>query len=281
MCEVSENSHNSADVKSQKTVMIHCAHVPRLSFANCGQETGTFWLLCLNGSTPNSCVMSLQLLDIVYREETLLNVIFAVTKNGRSILLTAVLAVILIYLFSIIGFIFFQDDFLIEADILNPVVNAGASCKGGSRSGARSGRSADWVGESNGHFLEAGLYGTKWSGTEPNLGSDRGQIDLYLSGSFSGRFMYHNLSSDLARAAATALKGESLHASASAAAAAAAAAGAAGAAAGAAKQAAEAAAGSGPQAAPINGPGHPAAGESLFSLIPVSSNIAWKRVVRF
>ena len=65
----------------------------------------------------------------MYREETLLNVIFAVTKNGRSILLTAVLAVILIYLFSIIGFIFFQDDFLIEADVLNPVVNKGRNSR--------------------------------------------------------------------------------------------------------------------------------------------------------
>ena len=63
-----------------------------------------------------SSFLSLQLLDIVYREETLLNVIRAVTTNGRSILLTAVLAVILIYLFSIVGFIFFKDDFLIEAD---------------------------------------------------------------------------------------------------------------------------------------------------------------------
>ncbi len=67
----------------------------------------------------------MQLLDIVYREETLLNVIYAVTKNGRSILLTAVLAVILIYLFSIVGFIFFQDDFLLETDALTPVVNPG------------------------------------------------------------------------------------------------------------------------------------------------------------
>jgi hypothetical protein len=58
-----------------------------------------------------------QLLDIVYREETLFNVIRSVTKNGKSILLTAVLAVILIYLFSIVGFLFFQDDFLIEADV--------------------------------------------------------------------------------------------------------------------------------------------------------------------
>ena len=57
-----------------------------------------------------------QLLDIVYREETLLNVIRSVTKNGRSILLTAVLAVILIYLFSIVGFTFFKGDFLIEIE---------------------------------------------------------------------------------------------------------------------------------------------------------------------
>ena len=68
-----------------------------------------------------------QLLDIVYREETLLNVIRSVTKNGRSILLTAVLAVILIYLFSIVGFIFFKDDFLVEVDSLSPVVHKGMS----------------------------------------------------------------------------------------------------------------------------------------------------------
>ena len=57
-----------------------------------------------------------QLLDVVYREETLINVINSVTKNGRSIVLTAVLAVILIYLFSILGYIFFQEDFLMEID---------------------------------------------------------------------------------------------------------------------------------------------------------------------
>ena len=40
----------------------------------------------------------------------------SVTRNGRSILLTAVFAIILVYLFSIIGFIFFKDDFLMDAD---------------------------------------------------------------------------------------------------------------------------------------------------------------------
>ena len=61
-------------------------------------------------------VLLLQLLDIVYTEETLLNVVRSATKNSRSILLTGVLAVILIYLFSIVGFIFFKDDFVMEVE---------------------------------------------------------------------------------------------------------------------------------------------------------------------
>lgn len=57
-----------------------------------------------------------QLFDVVYREETLLNVIRSVTRNGRSIILTAVLALILVYMFSIIGYMFFKDDFLVSVD---------------------------------------------------------------------------------------------------------------------------------------------------------------------
>lgn len=53
---------------------------------------------------------------MVYREETLLNVIRSVTRNGRSIILTAVLALILVYMFSIIGYMFFKDDFLVTVD---------------------------------------------------------------------------------------------------------------------------------------------------------------------
>lgn len=62
------------------------------------------------------CAIFLQLFDLVYREETLLNVIKSVTRNGRSIVLTAVLALILVYLFSIVGYIFFKDDFILEVD---------------------------------------------------------------------------------------------------------------------------------------------------------------------
>ena len=63
-----------------------------------------------------SFLFFLQLFDLVYREETLLNVIKSVTRNGRSIVLTAVLALILVYLFSIVGYIFFKDDFILAVD---------------------------------------------------------------------------------------------------------------------------------------------------------------------
>lgn len=62
--------------------------------------------------------MFVKLFDLVYREETLLNVIKSVTRNGRSIILTAVLALILVYLFSIVGYLFFKDDFILEVDRL-------------------------------------------------------------------------------------------------------------------------------------------------------------------
>jgi hypothetical protein len=63
-----------------------------------------------------------KLLDVVYREETLLNVIRCVTKNAKSVLLTAVFAVILIYLFSICGYLFLRDDFLIEVDPIQSII---------------------------------------------------------------------------------------------------------------------------------------------------------------
>lgn len=58
------------------------------------------------------------MIDVIAREETLLNVVRSVTRNGRSILLTALLALVLVYIFSIIGFLFFQEDFVIETEPL-------------------------------------------------------------------------------------------------------------------------------------------------------------------
>ena len=81
---------------------------------------------CVLGLCINELFYSLLLLDIVLREETLINVVRSVTRNGRSIILTALLALILVYLFSIVGFLFLKDDFLVEAEPRMPrVVNSG------------------------------------------------------------------------------------------------------------------------------------------------------------
>ncbi|XP_030639388.1 inositol 1,4,5-trisphosphate-gated calcium channel ITPR3 [Chanos chanos] len=73
-------------------------------------------------STLGLCVhelfYSILLFDLIYREETLFNVIKSVTRNGRSILLTALLALILVYLFSIVGFLYLKNDFIMEVDRL-------------------------------------------------------------------------------------------------------------------------------------------------------------------
>ncbi|XP_030748640.1 inositol 1,4,5-trisphosphate receptor isoform X3 [Sitophilus oryzae] len=74
----------------------------------------TYLVFCMLGLVMHPFFYSVLLFDVVYREETLLNVIRSVTRNGRSIILTAVLALILVYMFSIIGFMFFRDDFIVS-----------------------------------------------------------------------------------------------------------------------------------------------------------------------
>uniref|UniRef100_A0A8B9W5F1 Inositol 1,4,5-trisphosphate receptor n=1 Tax=Anas zonorhyncha TaxID=75864 RepID=A0A8B9W5F1_9AVES len=92
-------------------------------------------LVCMLGLCVHEFFYSFLLFDLVYREETLLNVIKSVTRNGRSIILTAVLALILVYLFSIIGFLFLKDDFIMEVDRLKiraPVADLRlGTCSGG------------------------------------------------------------------------------------------------------------------------------------------------------
>ncbi|TRY92287.1 hypothetical protein DNTS_007066 [Danionella cerebrum] len=78
----------------------------------------SYVIVCMLGLFVHEFFYSILLFDLVRREETLLNVMRSVTKNGRSIFLTAVLAIILVYLFSIVGFLFFKDDFLMEVDHL-------------------------------------------------------------------------------------------------------------------------------------------------------------------
>lgn len=79
-----------------------------------------FWMFGILGLCIHPLFYSVLLLHVVYSEETLRNVIRSVTRNGRSIILTAILAVILIYLFSIIGYLFFRNDFIMEIDSSSP-----------------------------------------------------------------------------------------------------------------------------------------------------------------
>ncbi|CAF1314468.1 unnamed protein product [Adineta steineri] len=73
-----------------------------------------YLILCVLGLCVHEFFYSLLLLDVVYREDTLWNVIQCVVRNAKSVILTAVFAVIIIYLFAICGYLFIQDDFLME-----------------------------------------------------------------------------------------------------------------------------------------------------------------------
>ena len=78
----------------------------------------SYLVLCISGLSVHPFFFSLLMLFFIKDEETLQNVIKSVSKNWKSIFLTAVLAMILVYIFSFVGFIFFRDDFVIEAEKL-------------------------------------------------------------------------------------------------------------------------------------------------------------------
>lgn len=80
-----------------------------------------FGLFCFLGLIIHPFFYSVLLFDVAYREETLLNVIRSVTRNGRSIVFTAILGIILVYIFSIVGYVFFQEDFVVD---VNPLSNS-------------------------------------------------------------------------------------------------------------------------------------------------------------
>ncbi|XP_069940179.1 inositol 1,4,5-trisphosphate receptor isoform X5 [Cherax quadricarinatus] len=73
-----------------------------------------YLVFCVLGLSVHPFCYSVLLFDVVYREETLLNVMRSVTRNGWSIVLTAALALILVYMFSIIGYMFFRNDFIVD-----------------------------------------------------------------------------------------------------------------------------------------------------------------------
>uniref|UniRef100_A0A914YSR1 Inositol 1,4,5-trisphosphate receptor n=1 Tax=Panagrolaimus superbus TaxID=310955 RepID=A0A914YSR1_9BILA len=75
-----------------------------------------YLLCCLFGLLVHPFIYSLLLFDIVASEDTLRNVIRSVTRNWQSIILTGLLALILVYHFSILGYLFFQKDFRLEVE---------------------------------------------------------------------------------------------------------------------------------------------------------------------
>ena len=70
-----------------------------------------FLLVCILSLTVDPLLNAVLLFDIVVRDETLQNVIQSVTRNGKSILVTAVFGLIIIYVFSVIGFVYLPEDF--------------------------------------------------------------------------------------------------------------------------------------------------------------------------
>lgn len=65
---------------------------------------------------------SFHLVDVINRFPQLQNVIASVTKNGNQLLMTAMLGIIIIYIYSALGFIFVFDTYYddeINAGLLN------------------------------------------------------------------------------------------------------------------------------------------------------------------
>merc|ERR1712100_372425 len=58
--------------------------------------------------------MGYHLMDIVYRSETLKNVLKAVTFNGAQLLMTALLALIVLYFYAILGFLVMRNNYFPE-----------------------------------------------------------------------------------------------------------------------------------------------------------------------
>ena len=75
-----------------------------------------YFLCCMLAVFVNPLFHAPLLFDVVVRDDTLRNVIRSVTRNGKSIFMTAVFGLIIIYMFSVIGFLILRDDFLVEVN---------------------------------------------------------------------------------------------------------------------------------------------------------------------
>eukprot|EP00388_Colpodella_angusta_P046551 GDKK01069777.1.p1 GENE.GDKK01069777.1~~GDKK01069777.1.p1 ORF type:complete len:752 (-),score=73.76 GDKK01069777.1:64-2232(-) len=68
-------------------------------------------LFSLLSLTVSPLFSAAYLIALVHQSSVLMNVIVAITQNGRSLLLTMGLGVVMVYLFAIVGFIYFPSSF--------------------------------------------------------------------------------------------------------------------------------------------------------------------------
>ncbi len=60
------------------------------------------------------CVSGVVNQDVVYRSETLKNVLASVTYNGRQLVMTGILVIVTVYLYTIISFNFYRYNSLLR-----------------------------------------------------------------------------------------------------------------------------------------------------------------------
>jgi hypothetical protein len=66
------------------------------------------------GNVVTPFIQAYHLMDLVYRSETLKNVLKAVTFNGAQLLMTFLLALIVLYFYAILGFLVMRNNFYLE-----------------------------------------------------------------------------------------------------------------------------------------------------------------------
>jgi len=75
-----------------------------------------YLIVSILGVAISEITYSLHLLDVINRSDVLRNVVKAVTHNVKQLLSTALLGIIMIYIYSIVGF-FFSDDSYFNVDV--------------------------------------------------------------------------------------------------------------------------------------------------------------------
>jgi len=86
--------------------------------------------LSLLGLFVSPVFYSMQLLDIINRFPSLTNVIRAITVNKNQLLMTAMLELILIYIYCVLLFTFFFDHYFNDDIQFNPIEKGDILCRG-------------------------------------------------------------------------------------------------------------------------------------------------------